>query len=212
MGQPQQWYPRYPHGHHGPPNPAPGYPYGAQPPYPPGLSPGVAPTGHPAYPGFPGHPRQGVASPATAYVAAALFVPAVLMAFAGAAVGWIGGGTADSEGEYGLLLSLVGAAVTHRVTGDISFAVATTTTVACLAGVLVLALFARLNAVRRALGGLGCVVVAYYVYALVYLLTEDAGSLALIPLVTFLLWTVPTVVVLLPPVGRAMRGRTRPGR
>ncbi len=54
------------------------------------------------------------------------------------------------------------------------------------------------------------IVVCYYIYALIDMFIAGVGGLILLPVVTFLLWLVPTVVAMLPPVGRAMR-RSGPG-
>ncbi|SFP26548.1 hypothetical protein SAMN02982918_1909 [Saccharomonospora viridis] len=174
--------------------------------YPPQQYPPQAPYGQAPHPLPPR--RSGTAM---AYVSAALFLPPVIMAFVSAAVGWSGTGI-DSETEVGLVLSLVGLAFSEDVTGNVDFAIATTMTTACTVTALGFCLMFRLNVIRWILAVIGLLVVGYYVYALIDLLSNSFGELIILPLVTFVLWLVPTVVAMLPPVGRAMRrfGRHTP--
>lgn len=198
MSQPPGWPPQQPYAQripHGQP-----MPYGQ-------ATPGM-PQYPPVPPGYPGggHPRRS--SPALAYVAAALFLPAVVMAFVSASIGWNGPEAIDSEPSMGMFLSLTGLAFSDDLTGNVDFAVATTMTVACTTATLMVAMAFRLNAVRWLLAVIGVIVTAYYVYVVIDLLTDELWrELIVLPLATLLLWTIPTVVVMLPPVGRAMRGR-----
>lgn len=98
-GQPQGWYSpqQHPQQYQQCPQQS---PHGQQPGYAPGGPPSPHPSGYPgAYPHRPGT--------AMAYVSAALFLPAVIMAFVSAVVGWSGTGI-GSEIEVGLVFSLVG--------------------------------------------------------------------------------------------------------
>ncbi|EHR63799.1 hypothetical protein [Saccharomonospora cyanea] len=190
MGQPPGWYPQQPRQY---PPQQPSSPYGA---------------GWPQQPGHfpqPGHPGAGPrpASPAMAYTAAALFVPAIVMAVIAAVIGW--SGVPGNEVQAGMYLSLFGLAFAYEITGNVDFAIAATVTLASTTAVFTLLVALRVNAFRWLLAVVGVVAVAYHGYAVVYLLGAGVGGLVVLPAVTLLFWVVPTLVVMLPPVGRAMR-------
>ncbi|OLF16996.1 hypothetical protein BU204_13750 [Actinophytocola xanthii] len=100
--------------------------------------------------------------------------------------------------------ALVGAKLFGGPSGDrnLGLTIGTSMTAACTALTFALLLFARFDVARRVLGILGAVVAAYYLFSIF-----SRGSLR--PIVLFLLWAAPTVLVLLPSTGRAMRGYQR---
>ena len=64
---------------------------------------------------------------------------------------------------------------------------------------------ARLGFARWVLAGLGFLVVAYYVFAVVRLTINHGGTLIIVPGIALMLWLAASMVSVLPPVGRAMR-------
>jgi hypothetical protein len=119
-----------------------------------------------------------------------------------AIVGWSG----ESESPEALA-ALVGVAFSDDLTGNIDFAISATMTVACTTLTFALVGLARLEFVRWILAVVGGLVTAYYVYAIIYLLSHDGGEVIALVLVAFLLWLGSTVVAVLPATGRAMRGK-----
>lgn len=194
MGQPPGWYPQQPQQY-----PAQQYPQQPHSPY----GPAAPQPGFPPSPGYPGAPRP--TSPAMAYTAAALFVPAIAMMFVAAVVGWDGTPDFESAGQAGLYLSLFALVFSFDITGNVDFAIAATMTLGCTTAVLALVMAFRVNFVRWLLAVVGFVAVGYYGYGVIDLASGGAAEYALLPGATLLFWLVPTVVVMLPPVGRAMR-------
>jgi hypothetical protein len=162
-----------------------------------GPQPGYYPPPYGQYP----PPRP---STAFAYVSAGLFLICGLLALLTAIVGWSG-----SSANPDLMAAVVGIAFTEDVTGNIDFGISMGMTVACTTITFALLLFARLDFVRWILGFVGALVTVYFVYAMIWLVSNDAGEVVAMPLVSFLLWTAATVVVLIPQTGRAMRGYQR---
>jgi hypothetical protein len=167
--------------------PQPGYP----PPY------GAPPPGYGYYP-----PRPP--SPAPAYVTAGLFLLCGVLSLVIAIVSWDG-----VSGPGTVVASVVGAAFSEDITGNIDFGIAATMTVACTTLTFALIAFARLDFMRWILGALGAIVAAYYVYALIYLLAHDAARFVGLVVGALLLWLAATVTAFLPATGRAMRGAER---
>ncbi|MDX8052683.1 hypothetical protein SK571_25140 [Lentzea sp. BCCO 10_0798] len=64
---------------------------------------------------------------------------------------------------------------------------------------------ARLGFARWILAGLGFLVCAYYVFAVVRLTIDHGGTLIIVPSIALMLWLAASMVSVLPPVGRAMR-------
>lgn len=139
-----------------------------------------------------------------AYVAGLLFVLCGGLALMLAIIGWEG--TSDNAT---MLAALVGLAFSDDLTGNIDFAIAVTMSVACTSIVFGLVMFARLEFVRWILGFVGGVVTVYYIYAIIWILSNDGGEFIAMALVSLLLWLSATVLVLLPHTGRAMRGYQR---
>jgi hypothetical protein len=167
------------------PGPPPGYgPYGAQGPY--------GPYGPPA------------PSTAPAYLSAGLFLISALLVLLAAIVGW--NGTADNPD---LVAALVGIAFSEDLTGNIDFAISASMTVACTTLTFALVLLARLDPVRWVLAFVGGLTAVYYLYAIIWLVSNDAAEVIAMVVVALLLWSAATVVVLLPHTARAMRGRQR---
>jgi hypothetical protein len=166
---------------------------------------GHGPRGYPQYgPPPPGYGPYGFRPPslAPAYLTAVLFVVCGVLALTSAIIGW------DGTGDNGTMVAaLVGVAFTDDLTGNVDFAIAASMTVACTAITVGLVMFARLEAVRWVLAVLGALVTAYYLYAIVWILSNDGGEVIAMVLVAWLLWLAATVLAVLPVTGRAMRGR-----
>ncbi|WP_133904201.1 hypothetical protein [Actinophytocola oryzae] len=170
---------------------------------------GHGPAGHQPYgPPPPGYPPYGYGRPSTAlaYVTAILFVVCGALALTLAIVGW--DGTSDSPT---MLLGLVGAAFTDDLTGNVDFAISATMTAACTTITFALVLLARLEFVRWILAVVGALVTAYYVYAVIWVLSHDGGEYIAMVAVSLLLWLVATVLAVLPATGRAMRRKQSHG-
>ena len=171
--------------------------------YPP---PGYGPQGHHPYgpppPGYGPYGYGGPPSPALAYITAAVFVVCGVLSLILAIVGW--NGTSDNPT---MMAALVGFAFTGDLTGNIDFAVSASMTVACTTLTFGLIQFSRLGFVRWILAVVGGLVTAYYVYAIIWVLSEDAAKYIAMVLVAWLLWLFATVLAVLPATGRAMRRR-----
>lgn len=166
--------------------------------YPPG---GYQPYGPPP-PGYGQYPRPP--STALAYVTALAFVLCGGLALLLAIIGWDG-----SSDNPDMIAALVGVAFTDDLTGNADFAISTTMTVACTSLTFGLVMISRLDFVRWILGFVGAVVTVYYLYAIIWLLSNDAGEVISMTLVSWVLWLAATVLVVLPQTGRAMRGYQR---
>lgn len=162
--------------------------------------PGYQPYGPPP-PGY-GPYAYGRPSTALAYVTAIVFIVCGVLTLILAIVGWNGSGETPT-----MLIALVGAAFTDDVTGNIDFAVSATMTVACTTLTFALIQFARLEFVRWILAIVGALVTAYYIYAIIWVLSNDVGKYIAMVLVAFLLWLGATILAVLPATGRAMRRR-----
>lgn len=171
-------------------------PYGQAMPY--GQQPGYPQQGYPMPPGY-GPPRRP--STAMAYVATAFFLPAVIYSYIAAFMSWDG-----LTDNVDILVSTIGFAFSDDLTGNIDAAISVTISVASTVAALLVVLACRLGFVRWILAVIAGLVVGYYIYAIIYLLSNDAGDFVALPIVAMLLWLVPLVIVVLPPVGRAMRG------
>jgi hypothetical protein len=166
---------------------------------------GYGPQGYQPYgPPPSGYPPYGFGRPSTvlAYVTAIVFVVCGALSLMLAIVGW--NGTSDS---LTMLAALVGAAFTEEATGNVDFAVSVTMSVACTTLLFAALLFARLEFVRWILAILGALTTAYYLYAIIWVLSHDGGEFIAMVLVSWLLWLAGTVLAILPATGRAMRRR-----
>jgi hypothetical protein len=135
-----------------------------------------------------------------------VFIVCGALALITAIVGWSG----DSDNAE-MLAGLVGVAFTDDITGNIDFAISATMTVACTTLTFALIQFSRLEFVRWVLAVVGALVTAYYIYAIIWLLSNDGGEVIAMPLVSWLLWLGATVLAVLPATGRAMRRRQPAG-
>ena len=180
-----------------PPGYGPGYPQGGQ--Y------GYGQQGYGYGYGAP-QPSYGQRPPSTAvaYVCVALFLVCGVFALIGAILGW--DGESDSPD---MLATIIGIAFTEDITGNIDFAIALSMSVACTTLTFALVLIARLEFVRWILGFVGAVTSLYYIYAIIWLLSNNGEDVVVLPLVAWLLWTGATVLVLLPMTQRAMRSYQR---
>ncbi len=165
---------------------------------------GYQPYGAPP-PGYHPYGYGGPPSPALGYVTAVLFVVCGGLALMLAITGWSG-----SSEDPDLTVALIGLAFTDDITGNVDFAISATMTAACTALTFGLVMFARLEFVRWILAVVGGIVTVYYVYAIIWILSEGAGEYIAMPLVSWLLWLGATVVAVLPQTGRAMRRRRQP--
>jgi hypothetical protein len=167
---------------------------------------GYGPQGYQPYgPPPPGHGPYGYGrpSPALGYITAIAFTVCGALALMLAIVGW--DGSADNGS---MIAALIGVAFTEDLTGNVDFAISATMSVACSAIVFGLAMFARLEFLRWLLAVIGALVTVYYVYAIIWILTNDGGEFIAMALVSWVLWLAATVVAVLPATGRAMRKRT----
>ena len=172
--------------------------------YPP---PGYGPQGYHSYGAPPpGYGPYGRPSTALAYVTAIVFVICGGLALVTAIIGW--DGTSDS---LTMLVSLVGFAFSDDITSNLDFAISVTMSVACTTLTFALLLFARLGFVRWILVVVGALVSAYYIYAVIWVFSNDGGEYIAMVLVSFALWVVATVLAVLPATGRAMRRRQPAG-
>lgn len=184
QGQPPGYGPGYPQGYGQQGYGQQGYGYGApQPPY--------------------GQQRPP-SSTAIAYVCVALFLLCGAFALIGAILGW--DGESDSPD---MMFTIIGIAFTEDITGNVDFAISVAMSVACTTLTFALVLIARLEFVRWILGFVGAVTSAYYLYAIIWLLSNNGEDVIALPLLAFVLWTASTVLVLLPMTARAMRGYQR---
>jgi hypothetical protein len=150
------------------------------------------------------HPYQARPGTALAYVAAGLFLCCSALSLVFAVIGW--DGSADKPEA---MAALVGIVFSEDLTGNVDFAISATMTVACSVATFAIVLLFRVNVVRWILGVIGVIVTGYYVYALIYLLAHDAGSVVSLVVTALILWLATTVVALIPPTGKAMRGFQR---
>ncbi|MQA12572.1 MAG: hypothetical protein GEU98_29445, partial [Pseudonocardiaceae bacterium] len=145
-------------------------------------------------------------SSAMAYLAGALFFLCAALSFAIAIISWTAGEITDVV-EFGI--ANIGLA--FRLS-DVSpdYAIITTFAVAALATILAILLVLRFGFARWILAILSFLVVGYYGYAIADIISNDMLELGSIVLVALGLWLVSLVIVLLPPVGKAMRGHQSP--
>lgn len=146
----------------------------------------------------------GPPSPALGYITAVAFLVCGVMSLMFAISGF--DGTGDN---VQMLLAMIGVVFKDEVSGNFDYAVAITMSVACTTICLALVMFARLEFVRWVLVALGGLVAVYYLYAVIWILSNDGGEWIALALVTWLLWTAATIVAALPATGRAMRRRNR---
>jgi hypothetical protein len=169
--------------------------------YPPPYGASTPPYGAPP-PGYGSFPPQRPPSTAPAYLTGALFGVCGVLTLVSALVSW--DGTTDNQD---ILAAVVGVVFSGDLTGNVDFAISAAMTVACstltFAAILLLT---RLSFVRWVLAVIGGIVTAYYLYALIYLLSHHAASVIGLVVVALLLWLGATVLAVLPVTGRAMRG------
>lgn len=169
---------------------------------------GYGPQGYQPYgpppPGY-GPYGYGPPSPALGYITAIAFIVLGGLALMLAIIGW--DGTSDNGT---MIAALIGVAFTDDLTGNVDFAIATTMSVACSSVLFGLVMFSRLEFVRWILAVIGALVTMYYLYAIIWILTNDGGKVIAMVLVSWVLWLAATVVAVLPATGRAMRKRRGP--
>nr|WP_042185824.1 hypothetical protein [Kibdelosporangium sp. MJ126-NF4]CEL16913.1 hypothetical protein [Kibdelosporangium sp. MJ126-NF4]CTQ91858.1 hypothetical protein [Kibdelosporangium sp. MJ126-NF4] len=161
-----------------------------------------------SYPGYgwPQQPTYGGYAPrpstAPAYIAAALFAVCAVLTLVISILS-IGKGSRTPE----MYVAVPGMMFSEDITGNGDFGYSTGISVGCTFAVLAILLAARLAFARWLIGGLGVLVVLYYVYAVIYVLAHDGGEIVAALALALVLWLIAVVLVFLPPVGQAMRGR-----
>jgi hypothetical protein len=158
---------------------------------------GTPPPGYPPY-GY----GYGRPSTALAYVTAIVFLVCGGLALMAAIVSW--DGTTDS---VAIVLSVIGFAFKPDNRTNFDFAIVITMIVACTTLLFGALMFARLEFVRWILAVLGALVTAYYTYAIIRILSNDAGEFVAVALIAWVVWLTGTVLAVLPATGRAMRRR-----
>jgi hypothetical protein len=71
---------------------------------------------------------------------------------------------------------------------------------------LAIGVFCRVGALRWMLAGLGVLTTLYYVYAVIWVLTHGGARVSAFVIIALLVWLAATVVIMLPAVGKGMRG------
>lgn len=169
---------------------------------------GYGPQGYPPYgpppPGYGPYGYGGPPSTALAYVTAIVFMVCGGLALMLAIIGWNG-----SSDNPDMMVALIGIAFSDDLTGNADFAISTTMSVACTVLTFGLAMFSRVEFVRWVLAVVGGIVTVYYIYAIIWVLSNDGGEFIAMALVSWLLWLGATVVAVLPQTGRAMRRKQR---
>ncbi|CAM3677603.1 hypothetical protein KIPE111705_20100 [Kibdelosporangium persicum] len=156
-------------------------------------------------PGWPQPPYGGYAprhNTAPAYIAAALFFLCAVFSLVVSIISWDGTTTSVEA-----VISVPGMAFAEDVTGNVDFGIATGISVACTFALFAILLAARLAFARWILVVLGAVVVLYYIYAVIRVLVDGGGEFIAALALSLVLWLLAEIVVLLPAVGEAMRGR-----
>ncbi|MCG5220087.1 hypothetical protein [Streptosporangium sp. KLBMP 9127] len=136
------------------------------------------------------------------YIAVLLFGLCAVVSFIFAIITWDG-----TSRNLEVTTAVIGMAVTHYITGNIDFAISATLTVACTVALFAVLLAFRLGFARWVLAFVGGVVIAYYLYALLYVLINGGGGFVVLLALSLVLWISAVVTVLLPAVGRGLRGR-----
>jgi hypothetical protein len=170
---------------------------------------GYGPQGYQPYgPPPPGYPPYGYGRPSTAlaYVTGIVFIVCAVLALVAAILNWEG--PSDSPE---MLLSVVGIAFKPENRTNFDFAIVISMIVACTTILFAVLVFVRLEFARWVLAVLGALVTVYYIYAIIWVLSNDGGEYIAMVLVSWLLWLVATVLAVLPATGRAMRRRQPAG-
>lgn len=168
----------------------------------PGYQPQYGPP--PGY-GYPPPPQYGRPSTAIAYVAALVAVVGCALMVTWAGISWDGTST-----NYDARAAVFGMAFSADLTGNVDFAITASMITAGVTLLFALLLLARLEFVRWVLAVLGGLITAYYVYAVIYLLSHEASKFVGLALLMLVLWLAVTVLVIIPPAGRAMRSYRPP--
>jgi len=102
-------------------------------------------------------------------------------------------------------VALLGLAFGHGVVGNGDPAIVATYVAGGVVLLLTALLLARLGFARWVLAGLGFLVVAYYVFAVIRLTINHGRTLIIVPGIALMLWLAASMVSVIPPVGKAMR-------
>jgi hypothetical protein len=156
----------------------------------------------PQYGGY-GHPPRPNYVPA--YIAAVLFLMCAVFSLVVSIIAWDGTSTAVEA-----VIAVPGMAFAEDITGNVDFGISTGISVACTFTLLAVLLACRLAFARWLSAGLGGLMVAYYVYAVVKVLVDGGGKYVAALALSLVLWLIAVVLVALPAVGQAMRRRPQP--
>ncbi|HEX8866119.1 MAG TPA: hypothetical protein VF821_10735 [Lentzea sp.] len=142
-------------------------------------------------------------STAPAFLAGGLWLLVSVLCFVLAALN-----SADGKGVRQTpeaAVALLGLAFGRDVIGNGDAAIAATYTAGGVVLLFTALLLARLGFARWILAGLGFLVSIYYVFAVVRLAVNHAGTFIIVPGIALLLWLAASMVSVIPPVGKAMR-------
>ncbi|ALG12837.1 hypothetical protein [Kibdelosporangium phytohabitans] len=144
-------------------------------------------------------PRQNTAP---AYIAAALFAVCAVLSLVISILS-IDKGARTIE----MYIAVPGMMFSEDITGNGDFGYSTGISVGCTFALLAVLLAVRLSFARWLIAVLGGLVAMYYMYAVIKVLVDGGGEFIAALALALVLWVLATVLVLLPPVGQAMRGR-----
>ncbi|WP_189255816.1 hypothetical protein [Lentzea flava] len=156
------------------------------------------PPGYGPPPGWGPPPRP---STAPAFLAGGLWLLVSVLCFVLAGLNTADGVRQTPEAAVALL----GLAFPRSVIGNGDPAIVATYVAGGVVLLFTALVLARLGFARWILAGLGFLVVAYYVYAVIRLTINHGGTLIIVPGIALMLWLTASMVSVLPPVGRAMR-------
>ncbi|MEV6237886.1 hypothetical protein [Lentzea sp. NPDC051838] len=145
-------------------------------------------------------PRPSVAP---AFLAGGLWLLVAVLCFVLAALNSEDGKGVAQTPEAAV--ALLGLAFGRGVIGNGDPAIVATYVAGGVVLLLTALLMARLGFARWILAGLGFLVSAYYVFAVIRLAVNHGGTLIIVPGIALLLWLAASMVAVIPPVGKAMR-------
>ncbi|NUU21338.1 MAG: hypothetical protein HOV68_07450 [Streptomycetaceae bacterium] len=178
------------------------YPYPGGPQYP------GAPQGYPGQPPYPGPPYPGQHQPgppkppgkAMPVVAALLYLPGILLSLAGSAVLVMRDGLFELTGAIAVL------PLPGGVIKSLDTMIVLTFVLPVVALVLAVLLMARVPGVRWGLVVISLVAALHFVLSLLQVSSVLPPVYGVMSGIALVLWLVPGLIAVLPPVGRAMRG------
>ncbi|TCP54009.1 hypothetical protein EV191_10349 [Tamaricihabitans halophyticus] len=163
-----------------------------------------SPSGMP-YGGQPSYPPAARPSALLARLTAALFIACAGFAIATGIVSLDGAPT-----NLHLFSGVLGLMFSEAVTGDVTFALIVTMAVGALTLVFAVLLACRFRIGRPMLAVLGLLVAGYYAYTAIALFGDNLAGYTVVPIAAGAAWLLGMVLVLLPPVGRALGRHAQP--